>query len=428
MSWIAFLLYQGLAALAALVALPVLLMARRGEIRERFGGGPRRHADSIWFHAASLGEFEAALPLIRGWAGDPSRVVVSCTNRVARARIAERLPEGARVRLAPFDLLPLISRASRRERPSCCIFVETEIWPAWLVYARTRGIPVAFVSARISDRSFPRYRRIAFLLRPLLRPVVAIGCRTEEDRRRWIAIGAAPEACHAWGNTKYALGGSGAFGSHPAIRAPFVLVGGSVRAGEEALVRTLSEFAPGRLRLVVVPRHLREMGAWETACFRERIACRRLSHAGIDPDGPPELLGRALREADGNLPPVLLADRIGVLRAIYGVADAAFVGGTWIPLGGHNLFEPAHDGVPVYFGPSIGGVRDAAEAIEKYGGGACVADPGQLATEIRILMEEPEALDRRRAGARRAAESLAGAVARTVEGLRAAGLPPAVRG
>ncbi len=420
----AFVIYQLVLAAASLVALPILLILRRDELRERLGGGAAVQRASVWIHAASLGEFEAALPLIREWGGDPSRFVVSCTNRVARTRIAERLPASARARLAPLDLIPIIARAMRREKPSCLIFVETEIWPAWLVHARARGIPVAFVSARISDRSYPRYRRMRFLLEPLLRHVAAIGCRTEEDRRRWIAIGAPPEACHAWGNTKYAVDGDGMRRGSVVPGEAFVVVAGSVRPGEEALLEILSSFDAGSLRLVIVPRHAREMGDWEGACFRGRIACRRMSLAGIDPDGPLDLLRGALRERGGGLPSVLLVDRIGVLRVLYAAADAAFVGGTWIPLGGHNLFEPAREGIPVFFGPSISGVRDAAEAIETRGGGACVDGPLRLAAEIRGLIEHPERLMSRGAAARRAAESLAGGVARTVAGLRMVDLPP----
>lgn len=416
-------LYQALFAVLTPLVILVLLLARRGELRERLGGGASRDAAPIWIHAASLGEFEAALPLVRKWAEDGLPVLVSCTNRTARARIAERVPDGVRVRIAPLDFLPFVARAMRREQPSCLVFVETEIWPAWLVLARSIGIDVAFVSARISERSYARYRAIRFLLRPLLGAVRAIGCRTDEDRRRWIAIGAPGEACHIWGNTKYALGASREPASRVPGEAPFILVGGSVRPGEEALIDVVSSFEGRRMRLVVVPRHLREIGAWERACDRRGIANRRLSLTGIDATGPPELLAAGLRENGAGLPPVLVVDRIGVLRALYEVGDAAFVGGTWIPLGGHNLFEPAREGIPVFFGPSIGGVRDAADAIEAHGGGAMVTDPDRLTAEIRRLATDPEHFERSRRGARRAAESLAGGVQRTLEGLARAGVP-----
>ena len=231
-----------------------------------------------------------------------------------------------------------------------------------------------------------------FFLKPLLRPVVAIGCRTEEDRRRWIAIGAPPDACHAWGNTKYALDGTEAISGSADPRAAFVLVAGSVRPGEEALLEVLSSFEPGRLRLVVVPRHLREMGDWEEACFRRGHRLPSPQSGRDRSRRAPRSAACVLRERGDELPSALLVDRIGVLRVLYAAADAAFVGGTWIPLGGHNLFEPAREGVPVFFGPSISGVRDAADAIETCDGGACVDGPVQLAAEIRDLMGNAERL------------------------------------
>jgi 3-deoxy-D-manno-octulosonic-acid transferase len=420
---VAFFLYQGVLALVMPCAILFLFIARRGELRERLGGGAAKDTAPIWIHAASLGEFEAALPLVRRWNAGGLPVLVSCTNRTARARIAERVPQGVRVRIAPLDFLPFLARAMDRERPSRLVFVETEIWPAWLVLARNRGIDVAFVSARISERSYPRYRSIRFLMRSLLRSIRAIGCRTEEDRLRWIGIGAPADVCHVWGNTKYSLGESGELPPRAQGDRPLVLIGGSVRPGEEALLDVVSGFEPGGIRLVVVPRHLREVDAWERGCYKKAIACRRISLAGIDASGPPEILARVLRENGGALPAVLVVDRIGVLRALYKAGDAAFVGGTWIPLGGHNLFEPAREGIPVFFGPSIGGVRDAADAIRAHGGGDFVDSAERFTEALRILAKDPRHLDQTRQGARRAAESLAGGVQRTLEGLGRAGFP-----
>ncbi|MFB3907822.1 MAG: 3-deoxy-D-manno-octulosonic acid transferase [Candidatus Eisenbacteria bacterium] len=457
---IAMALYQALASLAVALAIPLLLLFSRESLAERLGGGaaaPGRAAEQapalgpiagesasvaararraasdgpIWVHAASLGEFEAAAPLLRAWTGRGIPVLVSCTNRTARERIGKRLPRGASVRLAPLDLLPLAARALRREAPTALVFIETEIWPAWILAARRRRIPVAFVSARLSDRAFPRYRRLRILLAPLLRSAAVIGCRTEEDRARWIAIGADASRCHVWGNTKYEAGQPPpAQAERPARQAsaaaggandghgsdPFVLVCGSVRPGEEEVL-LLAAREP-RVRLVVAPRHLRALDRWESEALRRGLATARISRVGLEGDG--EDLAQAVRE-DG-LPQVLLVDRMGVLPAFYRAGDAAFVGGTLVPVGGHNLFEPAREGKPVLFGPFTSGVRDVAEALLASGGGAQVAGGADLARHVAPWIENRDGAIQAGRASRSAAENLGGAAERTLAGLASIGI------
>ncbi len=139
-------------------------------------------------------------------------------------------------------------------------------------------------------------------------------------------------------------------------------------------------------------------------------------------------MGSALRTADPGLPTVLIVDGMGILNEVYGIAHAAFVGGTWVPLGGHNLFEPARQGIPVLFGPSLGGVREAAEALISLGGGVEVRGPDDLASAVEGMIGDEAARARIGGEARRAAELLAGGVEKTVEGLRAVGFSGARRG
>jgi 3-deoxy-D-manno-octulosonic-acid transferase len=345
---------------------------------------------------------------------------------VARSRLAERLPKGARARLAPVDIHSFVCRALDAEQPSCLIFVETEIWPEWIGEAAKRSVPTAFVSARLSERSFPRYRRLRPALRPLLERVAVIGCRTEEDRRRWIEIGAPPERCIAWGNTKYALGDPPKPLPPAKGGEPFLIVCGSMREGEEAILDLPASFRPGEVRLLLVVRHLRSVPNWERACLRRGVGFRRLSALEIVEEGTPAALATALRREETGMPTVILVDRIGILNDLYRIADAAFVGGTWVPVGGHNLFEPAREGVPVFFGPSIEGVRDAAEVLLERGGGRCTPDLSALVGEINALRSHEEHRRRMGAAACEAAEALAGSVERTLCGLRERGFPPEV--
>jgi 3-deoxy-D-manno-octulosonic-acid transferase len=433
---LAIMVYQVLALPIVGVAILYILLFRRDEASERFGGRTAGNASpppgTIWIHAASLGEYEAARPLVDAVtrSGNADRLLVSCTNSIARRRFLESVPFGARVRIAPLDFWPFVARGIAIEKPSELIFLETEIWPAWIVAAFVRSVPVAIVSARISRRSFGRYRLLRPLLRPVLGRVRVIGCRTEEDRRRWIEIGAPAERCHVWGNTKYDAGRARPdLGSLPPDGSlPFVWIAGSVRRGEEGILQAFHRIqrdAKRSIRLILVPRHIRDVGGWEDACIQMKIACRRLSLAGLD-TGPPippaaDNLRTAIRSTEPNMAPVIIVDRVGVLARLYAVADAAFVGGTWIPLGGHSLFEPAREGIPVLFGESTEGVRDIAEALVGSGGGFQVVDPEALARRIMHLMGDPDALAQAGRAARRTAESVASARDRTYHGLRQAG-------
>ena len=413
--------------LFALVGVPYLVFFRRGEARERLGGArgaPR--PGCLWVHAASLGEYEAARPIVESWSagGDAGRLLVSCTNRSARQRLAERLPGGARTRLAPLDLLPCIRRALELERPACIVFVETEIWPEWIAEATRRGIPVAFVSARISDRTLPRYRRFRALLRPLLMRLQVIGCRSEEDRRRWIEIGAPEDRCLAWGNTKHEAGPRRPTPLSSETGERFVLVAGSMRSGEESILDLVEAVGAERLRLVVAPRHLARLVRWERACLRRGVAFRCTSTCGLDPVREPGRTGRVLRSGDAGLPPVLLVDAMGLLCPFYRCADAAFVGGTWVPIGGHNLFEPAREGIGVFFGGSIAEVRDVAASLLETGGGLQVESVRALVKGVERLLEDPPARAGMGEAARESADQLAGAAARTLAGLRERGIPP----
>ena len=419
--------YRLVGGLVALVGIPYLLLFRRREALERLGGsrGERRFG-TLWIHAASLGEYEAARPIIEAWSahGAAARILVSCTNRLARQRLVERLPEGARARLAPLDFWPCVDRALAREQPACIVFVETEIWPEWIAAARRRQIPVAVVNARISDRTLPRYRMLRVFLGPLLAGLRVIGCRSEEDRRRWIEIGAPEDRCLVWGNTKYEIGDRSRNRPSGDDARRFVLVAGSMRTGEEMLLDLVDAIGADRLRLVVAPRHLTTLGRWERACLHRSVAFRRFSTCGLDPIGGSDGTGQVLRARDSGLPPVLLVDVMGLLCPLYRCADAAFVGGTWVAIGGHNLFEAAREGIPVLFGESIAEVRDVAACLLEMSGGIRVSDVASLAEEVDRLRRDPEARVKMGEAARAAAERLAGAGERAVGRLREWGIFP----
>ncbi len=355
-----YLIYNVAVFTALLLGLPFFLVRMVTTRRFREGLGERlgcyrpglfsREAEgSIWVQAASVGEVKAARPLI-GLLREQfpsSPVVLTCQTAAGRA-VARENPGGESAAvLSPLDFGPIVGRLIRRTSPRILILIETEIWPGTILAARRRGIPVAVVNGRISDRSFPRYRKVRWLLAPVLRRIGRWGMRSELDARRIRELGALPGRVRVTGNIKFdsldlssAAGGSGreSWGWPP--DAP-VIVAGSTYEGEEELLleayRKLRQDYPD-LRLILAPRHLERVGAVESL-LRSR--------------GENYRLFSRLSPADGETGLVIL-DRMGVLSALYREASAVFVGRSLRGSGGQNPIEPAAAARPILFGPRMG--------------------------------------------------------------------------
>ncbi len=412
-----YLLYSLGLALLGLAYLPVFLVRKvwRGgyplALAQRLGFVPVAPGpDRFWVHAVSVGEVMAAVPLVhalrRRW--PDSEVVVSTVtatgDRVARAR----LQEAAAAFVFPLDFAFAARRAVRRVRPRCFIALETELWPNLLRALAAAGVPAVLANGRISDRSFRRYLRVRGLFRRVLDQVVLFAMQSDEDARRIIAMGARPERVVVTGNLKMEAprGEAGAdrlwrrllhLGDEP------VWIAGSTHRGEEAAV--LDAFLELRrggapLCLILAPRHPERIDEVEAlARARGLLPVRR---SRIAPGGP------------GG---VILLDSVGELAALYAVADVIFVGGSLVPIGGHNVIEPALHAKPIVFGPHMGNFRDAAALLLRAGAAVQVRGGSDLAPALRGLLGDAGA--RRRAGeaAWTAVRAHQGACERTLEAL-----------
>lgn len=389
---------HSLAALAALLGAPLLLLAMalapRWRIgwRERLLGGERRTPGAIWIHGASVGEILAASRLVDALRAKGHDVMASTTTPTGREVMRRARPD-VHCRLAPLDHPWCAALALARAAPRAIVLIETELWPCWIAAAARRRIPVVVVSGRLSDRSFPRYRRIAPWLSRSLRRLHAIGARTELDRERFIALGAPPERVGVSGDLKLELAPDRRamapellerVGTTP------LLVAGSTHPAEvgavlEAFARC-QQPAP-RCALVLAPRHLERVEAAEAA----------VRAAGLRGVRRSDRTGAPLGAGD-----VLVLDSLGELPGLYARCQAAFVGGTLTPVGGHNLLEPVAAGRPVAFGPHTANVAQAAQILLESGAGTRVADADALAREWQSLLDDP-ALARTRGEAGRAA-------------------------
>jgi 3-deoxy-D-manno-octulosonic-acid transferase len=418
-----YLLYSALLAIGLLLALPYWLweMLRHGKYRTalpgRLGSVPGHLTGSgahptIWIHAVSVGEVLAISGLVgqlrQSFPG--FRVLVSTTTdagqRLARARFS---PEN--VFYFPLDFAFAVRPYLRALRPQLIILAETEFWPNFLRLAHQEGARVAVVNARISDRSLPGYRRFRRLLRKILRHVDLFLAQTGQDAARLRDIGAQPDRIQVSGNLKFDVTVPPAPPIVSRLRAAFrsagggpILVCGSTVEGEEPLLlevfREILGAHPGAV-MILAPRHPERFGE----------AARLLEELGI------RYWRRSRWNGEGMAGGVLLVDSIGELAWLYVLGDIAFVGGSLVPRGGHNILEPAQYGVPIVVGNHFENFRDIVELFQSHDA-VRVAGPGELRSALLSLLANPP---ERRALGLRALETLktqTGATERTLEALK----------
>jgi 3-deoxy-D-manno-octulosonic-acid transferase len=339
----------------------------------------------LWFHAASVGEVNALLPIVRALdqrqPGVPIHVTTFTATGARRAR--EALGARATVGAVPLDLPWCARRALAALRPRALIVIETELWPNLLAECARAGVPFAFVSARLTERAARRLEPFQPVFEAALAPAVAVGVQSGADALRFRALGAPGAVTRIVGNVKWdlatdpGLAARGAALKRDLLGGRLALVAGSTREGEEALV--LAAFAALRdahptLALVLAPRHPERAEAAVAAATAAGFASVRRSS------------GQALGDAA-----VMVVDALGELMPFYAAADVAFVGGSLVPVGGHNLLEPAALGVPVLAGPHQHNAPDVAERLRDAGGLRLVDDAAALVAAAGELLADPGA-------------------------------------
>jgi 3-deoxy-D-manno-octulosonic-acid transferase len=367
--------------------------------------------ETIWVHAASVGEVRAAEPLVADLLRrrPRARILVSTFTASGRRIAAQTLAEGEpRVRclLLPIDWGWIPARVVRRERPALFILLETELWPVLLLALRRARVPVLIANGRISPRSFGRYRMLRRALRPVLAAITRALVRTDEDALRYRAIGVPAERVLVAGNLKHAgrRGGDRAGERRQQwIRERLhggagrkVVIAGSMRGPESDMVldafRRLREIEPSLL-LVLAPRHPGRFDGGKLDAWTGSWVRWSESAGGVGPATA-----------------IVVLDTIGELADFYAAADVACVGGTWGDHGGHNLLEPAYHGVPVLFGPDIRHVEDEGRALLAAGGGFLAGDAAAIFEHGRALLADRGARDAAGARARAVATTFTGAV------------------
>ena len=362
---------------------------------------------SIWVHAVSVGEVQAAVPLVNALLAKYPAVPLVVTTGTATGRARARALFGSRahVRYVPVDLPGSVRRFFARVQPRLAVILETEIWPNLYHRCGQLGVPLVMASARISPRSVRSYRRLVGLFREALSHGIFIAAQSELDAERFRSIGASPQRTHVVGNIKFD------FRLPPNIEAQGaalrrllgmdrpVWVAGSTHAVEEDILLAAHRLVRARFAqalLVLVPRHPPRF-----AEVAESLRAHGVKFVTRDSGAP----------TNGDTE-VFLVDRLGELLAFYSAADVAFVGGSLVPVGGHNLLEPAALGLPVLAGPNNFNSADLARLLVECNAVRIVHDTHSLAAAVCELLAEPAARTRMGASGRMAIEQNRGAVDR----------------
>jgi 3-deoxy-D-manno-octulosonic-acid transferase len=387
--------------LLTLAALPFALLyhwyrsisrGRKAAIGERLGLLPAHVHNAlsgkpvIWMHAVSVGEVIAARPLIRGLRHQypDHRLLLSVTTETGRG-VAERDGLADAVIYFPFDFPPTVRHLLDRVAPKLIIIMETEIWPVFIRETSLRRIPVMLANGRISDRSFPRYKRFAWFFHPILAHFRFLGMQSAADLERLVAIGAPPDRTRVLGNLKYDIP------SQQPTRAEQQYLRNRYAMPLDSLVFTAASTHPGeeqqilavwrvlvqqldQVRFILVPRHPERAGDVAGLITQNGFHCRR--RTSLAPSG----------ELSLDRDTVLLVDTVGELTDIYQLSDLVFVGGSLVPTGGHNLLEPAAAGIPSLFGPNMDNFREVAALVLDDGAGVQVADQIELQEAARDFL------------------------------------------
>ena len=388
---------------------------RKG-LKERLGFFPAhsvgalRAGQRIWIHGASLGEIRVAAAIkehLKELVPECGIILSATTDH--GCELAREIHKEGSVVYAPLDLVFSVRKALSVAKPSVMVFLETEIWPAWLFEARRMGIRTTLVNGRISGRSVHKYKRFRFFFRNVLESVDQFSMISQDDAERIIALGADPKRVTVNGNGKYEFLGTGV---DPYLQektremlnlAPSqnVFVAGSTRTGEEPIILAVYEKVVQRhpdTILVIAPRHLTRIPEIKLL----------LRSRGFEYQLWSQLRSGSIQRSAR----VVIVDTYGELFNLYSVGTINFCGASLVPLGGQNPLEAAVWGKVVFYGPSMEDFHDAKTLLEKQGAGIEVSSSESFAEKALRLLENPESARARGLRAREAVVSAQGAARR----------------
>jgi 3-deoxy-D-manno-octulosonic-acid transferase len=353
--------------------------------RERFAFYTKKFPhDVIWFHAVSVGEAEALFPLIRLLQKQHPNLslLITTTTPTGSARVKAVMADTVAHVYLPYDTPDAVNRFMHCFKPKLAVIVETEIWPNLFSYCGNNNIPLCLINARLSEKSSRRYQKIPSLLMPVLAHVKLIAAQTQADAERFIAIGASCEKVTLLGNIKFDVEISpDIFAQALQLKADlfkgrFVWLIASTHQDEEAIFLEIYQQIKPRipaLLLVIAPRHPERFSEVKQLAEQQQLrVATRTSGCSCHQDTD-----------------VYLVDTMGELKMLYAAADVAFVGGSMVPVGGHNILEASAAGVPVLFGPFMANFKEIAQQALQHEAAIQCQNKAAIVDAICALYAEP---------------------------------------
>ena len=362
--------------------------AYRQRWRERLGFYNKAKAlpeGVIWFHAVSVGEAEALFPLLQHIQKHhpDAKLLITTTTPTGSARVKAVMMETVTHVYLPYDIPGAVSRFMACFKPKLAVIMETEIWPNLLACCGKNNIPLYIINARLSERSLRGYRKIPSLVHPTLEEIVVIATQTQEDTNRFLAIGANSVKVKTLGNIKFdvqipqSIIMQGLQLKAELFEGRFVWLIASTHKDEEIIFleiyKEIKQKIP-QLLLVLVPRHPERF-------VDVRKLCEKLHYA---------VVSRTAGDAVCDTTDVYLVDTMGELKALYAASDVAFVGGSMVPTGGHNVLEAAAVGVPVMFGPYMANFKEIVRGVLNHKAAIQCQNKQDIIDSILVLYEQPD--------------------------------------
>ena len=382
-------------------------------LREYFGyAPPLQHHDSVyWLHAASVGEVRVAMPVVQALlARYPRLHIVLTTTTITGANAAQALCQTRVTHVfAPLDCAWMVKRFLKRVSPQALLIIESERWLNYMRYCQRYQIQVVVVNARLSSRSLRRYQRFSSFFALWVQPIRQLLVQSTADMARFQVLGVAPERLALTGSLKFdvtipeatIVEGKSLRAEWDAVGKRPVWIAASTHQGEDEQVlqahKDILTFLPNAL-LVLVPRHPQRFAAVYQQCVQQGLNVAR----------------RSVSETVTSTTSLYLGDTMGELLRLFAAADVAFVGGSLVAVGGHNLLEPAALGKPCLTGGHYFNFTDITQQLQEHGGAIVVENSVQLATHVTTLLQNPTQAQAMGQAALQVVEQNRGALARTV--------------